>query len=487
MRVREEGKAMPAEIRERRRGPSERKAGFRSGIPLSQQARFVALAGFLLLCAVGGGGARADIYSLLYLRPAAVICMVAILLVPGRVEWRLIRVPLLLMLALAAVMLIQLIPLPPDLWLSLPGHERYGEAAIAAGIPQPWRPLSLTPALTVNSLVSLLIPLAVLIGFAAVHERYRPILMKSFVGIAVASAVLGIAQVIGEPGGPAYLYEITNPGLPVGLFSNRNHEAVFLAAMLPLLAAWTGLVPRDRLRPALAIAAGVGMFLLAMVMVTGSRAGALMALVGILGAFLLLPSARRSQSRYRWAWQLLWLAPLLLVALTWSIGRFTAIDRLVTMHETTELRAANSPLVVDITRDFMPFGSGFGSFDPVFRNFEADRMLSFQYFNHAHNDLLELAMTGGIPALLVLLAFLLWAGRRSFVIFAGHRRDKNRSPLQRAAAFALLILLAASLFDYPLRTPLISAFAALACGWLTLPPLQTERRRSNGLDAEAAD
>ena len=179
---------MPAEAAKEGRRPA-RPAGEQQPIMAwPPRIRFFILAGFLILCALGGGAARADVLSLLYLRPASVICIVAILLVPGPVDWRLIRVPLLLLLTTALVMLIQLIPLPPQFWLSLPGHERYAEAAAAAGIPQPWRPLSLTPALTINSLVSLLIPLAVLIGFAAVHEQHRPTLTKCFVGIALASA-----------------------------------------------------------------------------------------------------------------------------------------------------------------------------------------------------------------------------------------------------------------------------------------------------------
>ena len=54
------------------------------------------------------------------------------------------RVPLILLGALAALMAIQLIPLPPGIWTALPGRERYLEAAAAIGIPQPWRPISLT-------------------------------------------------------------------------------------------------------------------------------------------------------------------------------------------------------------------------------------------------------------------------------------------------------------------------------------------------------
>ena len=37
------------------------------------------------------------------------------------------------------------LPLPPGLWLALPGRNELAGAATATGQPQPWRPLSLSP------------------------------------------------------------------------------------------------------------------------------------------------------------------------------------------------------------------------------------------------------------------------------------------------------------------------------------------------------
>ena len=69
-------------------------------------------------------------------------------------------------------------------------------------------------------------------------------------------------------------------------------------------------------------------------------------------------------------------------------------------------------------KDFLPTGIGFGAFDPAFRVFEPDSSLSPLYLNHAHNDLVELALTGGIAALLMFALFLLMCLKRGFRLFA---------------------------------------------------------------------
>ena len=57
----------------------------------------------------------------------------------------------------------------------------------------------------------------------------------------------------------------------------------------------------------------------------------------------------------------------------------------------------------------LPFGSGFGTFTPIYEQF-APRTLLMEncYVNHAHNDWLELWLTGGIPAIVLAVGFLAW-------------------------------------------------------------------------------
>lgn len=436
--------------------------------------RFWTLAAFLIVCAAGGGAARADVLSLLYTRPAAILAIAIFLLTPGKLDLRSFRAPFLLLAALGAAILIQLVPLPPSLWTALPGHAPFAEAAAAAGMPQPWRPISLTPTLTWNSFAALLTPLAVLVGLASLRREQIFALLPFMIAIAVASAVFGVLQLTSEPDGPLYLYRITHEGSAVGFFANRNHQALLLAVTLPALRVWTLVSPkrgRERLR--LIIAAAVGVFLIPAIMVTGSRAGISLGAVGLLSVGLmgpLLPRGFVSRLGARAALVRisLWVVPLALAIMVALLGRAVALNRLVaTDAYKSEVRFQNTPLTLDLTAQFFPVGSGFGSFDPVFRTIEPDRTLNSFYFNHAHNDLIELAMTGGLPAVAILALFLLWWGRRTYAAFRGSP-GSTHVLFARLGAVVVAMACLASLVDYPLRTPVISAFFALACGWLAL-------------------
>jgi O-antigen ligase len=147
------------------------------------------------------------------------------------------------------------------------------------------------------------------------------------------------------------------------------------------------------------------------------------------------------------------------------MSRAEALDRLFATNMSDENRVAFVPTLLQMARDFFPFGSGFGSFDPVFRFYEPDAVLRPTYLNHAHNDLLELAITGGLPAMALLGLLIAWMVRGAWLV----SRAAARSPEVRFAQFAIagiVIVLLGSLLDYPLRTPLFALFFAIFSGWL---------------------
>jgi hypothetical protein len=437
----------------------------------SSQWRIGLLLVLLFLCAIGGGSARADVLSLAYLRPLVILIIAGMMLAPGSWDFRGIRVPLFFLAALSAVMLLQLVPLPPDIWLRLPGHARFAEAAAAAGLPQPWRPISLTPDLTINSLMALLPAFAVLLGLAGTDETRWKMLVPVLIGAACISASIGIMQIGGGPESPLYLYRITHSDAAVGLFANRNHEATFLALALPMLRLWAlePVASRSHRRFRLISAAAVGLFIVAMILVTGSRAGLAVGAAALIIALIIAPLRLRQDvaPRRRLLQTVFLAAPVLLALVVIFFGRAIAVQRLSMMADlASEQRIANAPVVVGIVRDFLPWGSGFGSFDPVFRIYEPDWALAASYFNHAHNDPLELVLTGGVPALLIALAFLLWWGLGALAAWFPFRRRPQRVLLARAGAAMILLMFLASLVDYPLRTPLLTTVFAIACAWL---------------------
>lgn len=450
--------------------------------------RFVTMVALLAACFLFGGASRLDVFSLIVLQAFAVICAAIFLLSTSALRWQVVAVPLLMLAALAGIMAVQLIPLPPAVWLALPGHEAFREVAALAGVEQPWRPMSLTPDLTLGSLVSLSVPAAVLIGFAALTpEQTRRLLPVILIGIGL-SAVVGLAQIAGGGRGPLYFYEVTNLGSPVGLFANRNHQAVTLALAFPMLALWasrTRGATDTRTRPLVALA--VALFFVPVILAIGSRAGLVFAVIGLAAAwhwrraFASLAPDRRSKAIAAGVGTVALAA---VIGASLAFSRDEALQRLTGMSVAEEVRLSYMPTVIEIVRDFLPLGTGFGSFDPIFRVYEPFELLSPQYLNHAHNDLLELVLTGGLPALALLAWFLVWAGKAGLPLL----RPQASSPegqFARLGLVVIIILLLSSLVDYPLRTPLLAALFAVACGWLSAYSSQ-EREPRTDRDQESA-
>lgn len=440
---------------------------------LGQRMRFWIFLTLLLLCFLGGGGSRDDVLSLIVLRPAAVVCTALILLLPGKVELRSVRVPLALCLAFAVLMALQLIPLPPQVWLSLPGRQLFAEPMHLAGLPQPWRPLSIAPDLTLNSLASLVVPIAVLIGFAALDRNQRFLLLPILIAAALVSALVGIAQLVGGEMSPFYLYRVTNRDSAVGLFANRNHQAALLVIAFPMLAIWaaTGVRAGRAADMNTIVSAAIAVFLVPMLMVTGSRAGLLFGGVAAAAGWLLYVQRAGVLKRKFHGWRVpaIGMGAIAVAGLIFSIAAFDraeSLRRLLQGGGLTDLRFETIGSVARLATAMLPFGSGFGTFDPLYRIHERTELLTPFYLNHAHNDLLELAITGGIPAMVLLLVGLGW------IVFRGARQFRSWYAGSTEIAFArlglvvIVLLLVWSLVDYPLRTPSLAMIFAIAAGWL---------------------
>lgn len=426
----------------------------------------------LAACFLMGGASRTDVMSLIVLQPLAVLCIAIVFLVDFHsIRWRAIRTPLALLGVLAGIMVVQLIPLPPAVWTNLPGHAQFAAIATVGGIEQPWRPISLSPDLTLAGLASLSVPAAVLIGYGALPVARTRDLLPIVIGGAVLSAVLGLAQLSGGTGSPLYLYDVTSRGLPVGLFANRNHQALLLTLVWPMLAVWLSfptIEPRFRALAAW-VSGALAIFILPMLLATGSRAGLLLGALTFAAAiwFLRKREGDRPQGRFgRWLAPAAALAGLGVFVAAVFLSRDEAIQRATGMDLAEERRFEFLPTLIKIAGDFFPTGAGFGSFDRLYRVYEPLEFLSPNYLNHAHNDLLELIIDGGLPAALLAIAFAWWIVSRARVAFlrAGGRPSEA---LARLAVVVIVILFLGSLVDYPLRTPLLAAICAIACGWLT--------------------
>ena len=286
-----------------------------------------------------------------------------------------------------------------------------------------------------------------------------------------ASAILGLAQRAGPPGGALYLYEITNETSAVGFFANRNHQALMLACLFPLLGAFAVLPRRDGVpRPMRFWVALTGAIaLVPLVLATGSRAGAVLSLVGLLLAGLLFRGTRAAAAgrvRPILVWTLLAAAIAGMIALTLAFAQAESIYRLFGDDIDSDLRIQLLRPMTDLIRDTFPVGIGFGAFEPVFRVVEPAEMLQRAYVNNAHNDLMQVVVEGGLPAVIVLLAFLFWLTRRTWQVWAAKPPLRASDTLARLGSLLALLILAASVVDYPLRTPFVMIMAAISVAWI---------------------
>jgi len=361
---------------------------------------------------------------------------------------------------------LQLVPLPPAVWAVLPGHDVYARIAEASGAGG-WRPLSLSPDLTLNALAALLPATAMALAALYLDFRGRARLAGAVVVVAVLSGLLGLGQVAV---GGLRLYHETSQDSAVGLFANRNHQAALMACALPLTGALAGLALRDGADRRLVLAFGpaTALFLLIALVATGSRMGLVLGLVGLAGGAI----AYRAAGRRLWPARRgarLAVGGLLVLAsagLAATIARGGAIGRLAPADIAGETRVAMLTPLLATAKAFMPLGAGFGTFDGVYRRFEPDALLSTIYMNQAHNEPLQLAIEGGLPALVLLAVFAIWWTRSAWkaVRPAGRvERGARRRTMASAAVAITIILMLSSLVDYPLRTPFLGALFALAC------------------------
>lgn len=367
-----------------------------------------------------------------------------------------------------AVPLLQLVPLPPGLWSSLPGRERMVELLRVVGEPLGWRPLTLDPEATWRSMLALMPALALFFAAANLRGGDRVRLALVVVGFGLLGSLLGALQVAGGP--ELAVVPSAHSGVGTGLFSNRNHQAAFLVVAILLCGAVARIGGPGRLAVSRPIAVAAILLMAAGVVATTSRAGVVLLCVAVPVAFLLLFAIRLRVRSGLAAAALLFVVGL--AALQTNAGE--------QMRERFAGAAADGRLLYwqDIPHaisSYWPFGSGFGTFPTVFQAAERLDFVGDAFVNNAHNDFLELAVEGGLIAVLAILAGL--AALTLAVVRGRGWRDRRAAVLRAAAAVAILLLLVHSTVDYPLRMLALAGLFGLLCG-LLVKPAEGERGRA---------
>ena len=384
-----------------------------------------------------------------------------------------------LVVGVIALPCLQLIPLPPELWSALPSRDLVAEILTAAQAPISWRPISLIPSETWRALLSLLPAVAIFLAILSLGRDARRRLLLVALAIGVASALLGMLQVMGGASGGLYLFAFTNEGTAVGFFANHNHLAALEYALLPLGAAALA----ETLTPSpaflVAILGAVASAVLFALTLTASRSAMILGglsasatLASILTPELTVLGRRRS---------LAFIAAFALALLPIAIGFgfLNILSRFEKQDLGEDLRwmiAANTWAGL---KSYFPVGAGLGTFPSVYPLHERAADLVPDLVNRAHNDGLETLFEGGAGSLLLLLGFIAWLGASTYRVFV--REDAVKGRQARAGVIAMWLLLIHSLWDYPLRTiALETLFCFCAALQFAPPPPRSFRFRRGG-------
>ena len=441
------------------------------------QTRTAVFACALLLQIVAtlfGGASQGNALSLMAVEVASVpLLFVALYLVLARAAPQGSVAPLVLMALIVAVPILQLIPLPASVWTRLPGREPIAQILDVTKLGRPALPFSMAPQQTWRSLLALAPPVAMLAGGLLLSDFQRRVMAVVWLVLAVVSLGIGMLQLLQGQDSPLYFYDITNPGSLVGVFSNRNNEAALFYSLMPLAAVFaaefTGRFDDRRAIPALL---AVLYFFVAIVGVaaTRSRAGIAITAVALLGSAAVIVRSGALR-RHRRAVLGMGLGSVVAIGAVLLFGLAPILDRFTSGGG--EPRFTGWPIVIGQLQKFLPLGSGIGSFQTVYLAAEPLTEVSPIYFNHAHNDYLELVLETGYVGAALMAAFVIWFLVRATRIWTGRGGD-----MAAASTLIVVVLMAHSLVEYPLRTEALAVLFAFACSTIAVwrPETRTPAR-----------
>ncbi len=414
---------------------------------------FLATALYLALAFATGGGSQDSGFDdaiVQWLALPLMACAAWRFVGDGVPRWA--RWPLAIACGIVALPLLQLLPLHP-------ARPELARDLAVAGVEAPAR-WSLSRNGSLHAWSSLLPAFAVFLAACAMPRDAHRRLLKLLAWLAGGSLLLGFVQLGLPQDSPLNPFPQWAPALG-GVFANPNHQAIMLGigAVIAFLlgrSAWSG-TGRQRKPQALALWLCAFACMAALPM-TGSRAGLLISFAALAAAVLLRdPATNRSPRSHRKA--LAAVAGVAFVAAVFVAWRWMQVDAI------DESRGVLRAATWSLGWRHAPWGTGFGSFVPVFEQEGPARLLGPEFFNHAHNEYVQWWLEGGVPAALLfagVLALLASALRGLWRLRARGRQDV----VALCCVLGILMLLAHSCVDFPLRTPALMSVAAVLCAIL---------------------
>jgi len=440
--------------------------------PMGERLAEVAAGALVAAALVFGGGSRGTGDLVVHL-----VALFALAL--GVMRWRAMRATrsqrlfLYWLLAAAAVLVLQLVPLPVSLFAALPQRAEVLADLRQAGITPSWLPMTLDVWGTVRALLAMMTLAAAWLLASTLDAEARDRLLRLTLILGVAMALLGFAQAAAGEHSPLRPYEYHHPVGAIGTFANRNHFADLMAMLVPLALAFAFAAQalRRQARAASWYATAILLFIASAL--SYSRAGMMLTAAVTVVASLFLAWAKQGDRRP--SRHFLPALAIVLAASGVAVYAWGGIAHRLALDPLNDLRWQYLRYGAEAARAYFPWGSGAGSFRDVYAPFEPVTAMQPVHALHAHNDVLEVALEVGAPGLLfllfllVLLFPLIWRRPRE------NGDHRQLSAIIPAAAVAVLVPLTHSLVDYPLRTlSVATVFAILLAVLMATPAKRVE-------------
>jgi O-antigen ligase len=376
--------------------------------------------------------------------------------------------------ATVALVLFQLVPLPPALWQGFPGRRIVSEGLSLLSLPPGWQPLSLDPFETLSVGLTLLPPLAMLSLMIVLRAFTRVGLALALLVGSVLGLCLGVFQVSGSDTTAShfYLQPEYDLGAASGFFANPNHMATLLLLTIPFLAAMVAAgkehaAPGNRNAALILGAAGV-VFVAVGLVLNGSLAG-----LGLVTPVLLL-SGLLVFRLPAWVRVTAILASIVAVASFLAILVMPVGQKLIHGEKAVSISTRQDffRTGLRVAGDYFPVGSGLGTFPRVYLIKEDPRTIDPTVFvNHAHDDYLEILIEAGLPGVLLVLLFFSWWG----IVTARLLRAPQLDRFALAGAIGSAIILIHSFVDFPLRNSAIASCFAMCVALMAVPNIRAPR------------
>ena len=364
----------------------------------------------------------------------------------------------------------QMLPLTPPTW----HHPLWTDAVSALGVPVTGA-VSVDPFETGTALLRLL-TYAGIFWLSLQYCRSAKRARQVFLALALAGLLYSAyGLVIGFSGArmvlwfekEAYVDNLTST------FVNRNSYATYagltlLCATGLLIALLSGAIgdhlgSRERTRGLLQAIAGRGSALLVAFVVivtalllTDSRGGFLSTVLGVLALLVAVGSTPTMRLRHALAMAL----PVLGAGIAFFLfsGETTA-ERLAGTTIESEERARVYEITLEAIGDAPLRGTGYGTFEQVFRIYRDERVLGI--YDKTHNTYLENVLELGLPAASLLFLSIAALFARCLIGVRTRRRDVVYPCI---GVGATVLVAAHSLVDFSLQIPAVAATYALLMG-----------------------